>query len=54
MYIGLVLQYHYVRLDQMNMNIDSVVVATEGTTMCNPPEYCQANADENPLDDCNH
>ena len=32
-------------------DIDSTVVATEGTTMCNPPEYCQANTDENPLVD---
>ena len=39
-YVGLVLQYHYVGLDQMNMNIDSTVVATEGTTICNPPEHC--------------
>ena len=50
-YVGLVLQYHYVGLDQMSMNIDSPVVATEGTTTCNPPEHCQANTDENPLDD---
>ena len=33
----------------MNMNIDSTVVATESTTMCNPPEHCQANTDENHL-----
>ena len=51
-YVCLVLQYHYVGLDQMSMDIiDSTVVATEGTTTCNPAEHSQATTDENPLDD---
>ena len=50
-YVGLVLQYHYVGLDQMSMDIDSTVVATEDTAICNPPEQGHASTNENPLDD---
>ena len=50
-YVGLVLQYHYVGLDRMSMDIDSTVVAAEGTATCNPQGQYQASTDENPLDD---
>ena len=42
---------HDVGLDQMSMDSDSTVVATEGTATSNPPQHSQANTDEDPLDD---
>ena len=53
-YVGLVLQYHYVGLDQISMEVDCNTVASLVATTCtgdNLPKDTQTSTADNPLDD---